>query len=131
MNFNGIISAMVTPMTKDQEVNEAVSRQLTDHLIRSGIHGIFILGTNGEFHVLTPEEKVTLARCVVDEVKGRVPVIVGTGANSTKETIEMSLKMEEEGVDALSVITPYFIAPTQKEIVQHYERIAVSTICRS
>lgn len=127
MDMKGIIPAMVTPLTKEQKINEEASRKLVNHLINSGVHGIFILGTNGEFYLLNNEEKVEFAKIVIDEVNGRVPVMVGTGANSTEESIELSRKMEEIGADALSVITPFFIAPTQEELILHFKKIAEAT----
>ncbi|MEH7419112.1 4-hydroxy-tetrahydrodipicolinate synthase [Neobacillus drentensis] len=127
MELKGIIPAMVTPLTAEQKVNEAVTRQLTNHLIESGVHGIFILGTNGEFHLLNTEEKIEMARIVIEEVNGRVPVMVGTGGNSTEEAVELSQKMEQLGADALSLITPFFIPPTQEELAVHFEKVAEST----
>ncbi|MDR4949618.1 4-hydroxy-tetrahydrodipicolinate synthase [Neobacillus cucumis] len=127
MELKGIIPAMVTPLTKEQKVNEAVTRQLTNHLIDSGVNGIFILGTNGEFHLLNTEEKIEMARIVIEEAAGRVPVMVGTGGNSTEESIELSKKMEQLGADALSLITPFFIPPTQEELAVHFEKVAEST----
>ncbi|PGY06593.1 4-hydroxy-tetrahydrodipicolinate synthase [Bacillus sp. AFS031507] len=127
MELKGIIPAMLTPLTVEQKVNEAVTRQLTNHLIDSGVHGIFILGTNGEFHLLNTEEKLEMTRIVIDEVNGRVPVMVGTGGNSTEEAIELSQKMEQLGADALSLITPFFIPPTQEELAVHFEKVAEST----
>lgn len=125
--FKGIIPAMVTPLKNDQKINESVISQLVNRLIDSGVDGLFILGTNGEFHLLSYREKVQLAKLVVAEVNGRVPVIVGTGGNSTSEVIELSKEMEEVGVDALSVITPFFITPSQEEVINHYKSIADST----
>jgi 4-hydroxy-tetrahydrodipicolinate synthase len=127
MDIKGIIPAMLTPLTKEQTVNVKGIRQLTHHLINSGVHGLFTLGTNGEFHLFSDEEKMTIAQTIIDEVNGRVPVIVGTGGNSTAEVIELSKKMEEIGASALSVITPYFISPTQEELAVHFEKIAENT----
>lgn len=126
MSFSGIIPAMVTPLTKEQTINEPVTRQLINRLIRAGVHGIFALGTNGEFHLLSAEEKVRLARIIVEEVNGRVPVIVGTGGIGTQDVITLSAQMKEIGADAVSVITPYFIPQTQEELLYHYEKIAGS-----
>ncbi|MGM7721778.1 4-hydroxy-tetrahydrodipicolinate synthase [Metabacillus sp. Hm71] len=127
MELKGIIPAMLTPLTLEQKVNESVTRQLTNHLLDSGVHGLFILGTNGEFHLLNTEEKLEIARIVIKEVNGRVPVIIGTGGNSTEETIDLSQKMEQLGADALSLITPFFITPSQEEMAVHFEKVAEST----
>ncbi|MGI8384167.1 4-hydroxy-tetrahydrodipicolinate synthase [Robertmurraya sp. P23] len=127
MELKGIIPAMLTPLTMEQKVNELVTRQLTNHLLDSGVHGLFILGTNGEFQSLSTEEKLKVAKIVIEEAKGRVPVIVGTGGISTEETIDLSQKMEQLGADALSLITPFFISPSQEEMAVHFEKVAEST----
>jgi 4-hydroxy-tetrahydrodipicolinate synthase len=124
MELKGIITAMVTPFDENQEINPKATKQLIDKLINAGVDGIFILGTNGEFHLLTDEEKVAFAKLVIDEVNKRVPVYVGTGGNSTREVIALSKKMEAIGADALSVITPFFLVPTQEEVIKHYKAIA-------
>ncbi|MBP2631735.1 MAG: dapA4 [Firmicutes bacterium] len=124
MEVKGIITAMVTPFDQNQELNSKGTKQLVNKLINSGVSGIFILGTNGEFHLLTNDEKVAFAKIVIDEVNKRVPVYVGTGGNSTREVIELSKKMEALGADALSVITPYFLVPSQSEVIHHYKAIA-------
>jgi 4-hydroxy-tetrahydrodipicolinate synthase len=126
VELKGIITAMVTPMDKQQKINYHATRQLINHLIDSGVNGIFILGTNGEFHLLTREEKLEFAEAVIEEVNKRVPVFIGTGGNGTEEVIELSKEMEKIGADALSIITPYFITPSQNEVIKHYEKIADS-----
>lgn len=126
MKLEGIITPIVTPFDEEQEINFEATAQLIEHLIQHGVSGLFILGSNGEFHVLTEEEKVELAKFVIDTVDHRIPVYVGTGGCSTKMTIALSKKMEELGADALSVITPYFIAPKEEELIAHYKMIAES-----
>lgn len=124
MEIKGIITAMVTPFDENQKINETAARQLVDKLISQGVHGLFILGTNGEFHVLSDDEKVEFAKIVIDQAAHRVPVYVGAGACGTQETIKLALQMEAVGADALSVISPYFIAPTQQELADHYRKVA-------
>ncbi|TSB48396.1 4-hydroxy-tetrahydrodipicolinate synthase [Alkalicoccobacillus porphyridii] len=126
MELKGIYPALLTPMDEKENINEAVLKQLTNHLIKSGVHGLFALGTNGEFHALTTEEKVRVAEILVKEAAGRVPVMVGTGGNNTAEAILLSQKMEQIGADVLSVITPYFIPPTQDELYYYFKEIADS-----
>ena len=128
--FDGIITPIVTPFHRDEEqsINYEATKQLIDHLIAKGVKGIFILGSNGEFHVIDEAEKLEFAEKVIGMVDHRVPVYVGTGACSTKETIRLSKKMEELGADALSVITPYFLTPTEEELVQHFTAVAESGI---
>ncbi|MGG1597858.1 4-hydroxy-tetrahydrodipicolinate synthase [Paenibacillus naphthalenovorans] len=123
----GIIPAMVTPFTSSEEVNEPVLRQLVKRYVDAGVHGLFCLGTNGEFFSLTFDEKIRIAEIIIDEVKGKVPVYVGAGCITTSETVRMAKKLEEIGADALSVITPYFLTFTQDELVEHFKRIADST----
>ncbi|MCH3963306.1 MAG: 4-hydroxy-tetrahydrodipicolinate synthase [Clostridium sp.] len=126
--FKGIITPIVTPFNRDEEqsINYEATEQLINHLIRKGIDGIFILGSNGEFHVIDEDEKIAFAKRVIEIVDHRVPVFVGTGACSTKETTRLSQKMEEVGADALSVITPYFIKPMDEELYKHFKEVASS-----
>jgi 4-hydroxy-tetrahydrodipicolinate synthase len=127
VNFRGIVPALITPMTPDEEVDEAGLRTLVDRLIDAGVHGLFVLGTNGEFIALSEAEKLRIAAITVDQARGRVPVIAGTGAYATRDVIELNHKIQDTGVDAVSVITPYFNGATQQELFTHYERIARST----
>lgn len=126
--FKGIITPIVTPINRDKEesLNIEAMEQLVDHLIARGVSGIFPLGSNGEFHVLDTKEKLQFTKAVIDHVNKRVPVYVGTGACSTKETIYLSQQAEAMGADALSVITPYFLKPTDEELIQHYTAVAES-----
>ena len=126
--FEGIITPIVTPFHRDaqESINYEATKQLIDHLIEHGVKGIFILGSNGELHVIDEEEKVAFAKRVIEIVNKRVPVFVGTGCCSTRETIRLSKKMEELGADALSVITPYFLKPTNANLYAHYKAVAES-----
>lgn len=126
MEYKGIICAMITPLDENQNINPQATCELIDYLIDKGVYGLFILGTNGECHVLTDDEKVEFAKIVIDHTNNRVPVFVGTGGNSTREVINLSKRMEEIGASALSIITPYFVAPTQQELILHYKTIANS-----
>ncbi|MBB6730673.1 4-hydroxy-tetrahydrodipicolinate synthase [Cohnella sp. CBP 2801] len=123
----GIIPAMVTPFADDYSVNETAVRSLVRRLLEAGAHGLFCLGSNGEFFSLTREEKLRLAEVVVDEVGGRVPVYFGSGGISTQETIGLTREFERIGVSAVSVITPYFLKLTQRELAEHYKRLADAT----
>lgn len=126
--INGLITPMITPFNRDlnQSINYDATKQLIEHLIQKGVDGLFLLGSNGEMHVITNKEKVEFAEYVINEVKGKIPVYVGTGGCSTRETIELSIKMEELGADALSVLPPYFIKPTEQELYEHFKAIANS-----
>lgn len=127
ITFKGIVPALITPMSENEEVDEAGLRTLVDRLIDAGVHGLFVLGTNGEFIALSEAEKLRVARIAVDQARSRVPVIAGTGAYATRDVIALNRKMEDVGVDAVSVITPYFNGATQQELFTHYERIARGT----
>ena len=123
----GIIPPLITPLTPEGRVNEKALRKLIDHLIDGGVHGIFAVGTTGEFYGFSAEEKREIFQATVDGVQGRVPVYAGTGAITTRECIALTRAAEESGVDAVSVLTPMFISPSQKELVRHYRAIAGST----
>lgn len=126
MEYKGIICAMITPLDENQDINPKATGELIDYLINKGVSGLFILGTNGECHVLTDDEKVEFAKIVIEHTNNRVPVFVGTGGNSTREVINLSKRMEAIGASALSVITPYFVPPTQQELIAHYKAVAAS-----
>ena len=126
--FNGIITPIVTPFNDDetQTINYQATDQLIDHLIKNGVNGIFPLGSNGEFNVLTIKERNEFASHVINYVNHRVPVYVGTGACSTNEAVYLSRKAEKLGADALSVITPYFFKLRDEDIYDYYKQIAES-----
>lgn len=127
LHFKGIVPALITPLTPDEEIDEAGLRTLVDRLIDAGVHGLFVLGTNGEFISLSEAEKLRVARIAVDQARGRVPVIAGTGAYATREVIALNSKMQDQGIEAVSVITPYFNGATQAELFKHYDSIARAT----
>jgi 4-hydroxy-tetrahydrodipicolinate synthase len=122
----GIITPIATPMTEDEKINEKELRVQVNRQIACGINGIFALGTNGEVYALTTEEKLEVIEIVVDETRKRVPVYAGTGCISTRETLWMSRKAQELGVDVLSIVSPYFVAVSQEDIYRHYSKIAES-----
>ena len=127
LDIHGIVPAMVTPLDENEEVNEGALRQLVNYLIDGGVHGLFPTGSQGEFFALTAEERARVWAIVVDETASRVPVYAGTGAVTTREVIALNRRAEQAGVDAVSVITPYFITPTQEELYRHYIAIADAT----
>ena len=126
--FDGIITPIVTPFYRDekQEINYDATKKLVDYVIDNGVSGIFVLGSNGEFHVIRQQEKIEFAKRVLEMVDHRVPVFAGPGACSTQETIETAKAMEAAGVDALSVISPYFVQPTDEELYEHFKAVAES-----
>ena len=126
VDIKGIISANVTPMDANEDINEKELRNHVNRSLAAGVDGVFCLGTNGEAYALNKEEKKFVIEAFVDEVKGRVPVYAGTGAATTRETIELSKIAEAAGADVLSVVAPFFAAASQQEIYNHYEAIAKS-----
>jgi len=125
-DIKGIIPPILTPMNQDPEqtVNHTELRNQVERLIAGGVHGLFPFGTNGEGYILSMKEKEEILETVIDQVKGRVPVYAGTGCISTADTIRMSVRAEELGADALSIITPSFALASQKELYDHYAEVA-------
>ena len=124
---HGIIPPIITPMTPEGRFNEPVFRDMINHLIEEGVHGIFPLGTTGEFYAFDHEEVRRILNVAVEEAAGRVDVYAGASHITTKGTIELVKIAEEAGVDAISVLTPMFISQTQDEIYDFYKKIAEST----
>lgn len=129
MNFQpkGIIPAMVTPITKEGKINESALRKLTNYLIDGGVHGLFPVGSQGEFYALTFEEKKRIIEIVVEETRGRVPVYAGTGAITIREAVALTQMAEAAGVSAVSVVTPYFIKPNDSELMEFFTAVAKAT----
>ena len=123
----GIIPAMVTPFTESKGINESSLRKLLDLLIDGGVHGVFIISSTGESYAMSTKDKRKAIEITVDHIAGRVAVYAGTGCITTDETIELTHIAQECGVDAVSVITPYFISPNQAELIRHYHMVAEST----
>lgn len=127
IEFKGVIPPIVTPLTKDYKLNEKALRKMINHLISNGIHGLFPAGTTGEFYGLTNEEYRELLEITLDEAKGRVPVYGGVNHITTRGAIKLAEIAQDVGVDALSILTPMFISPTQEDVYRHYKNIAEST----
>jgi 4-hydroxy-tetrahydrodipicolinate synthase len=127
MKIQGIIPPVATPMLANEDLDIPRLKWFLDHLINSGVHGVFVLGTNSEFYAMDDHEKQQVIATAVEHVRGRVPVYAGTGAETTREAVRLTKMAEKEGADGVSVITPYFILPNQQEIYDHYRRIAEVT----
>ncbi|MBW1997309.1 MAG: 4-hydroxy-tetrahydrodipicolinate synthase [Deltaproteobacteria bacterium] len=124
--IEGIIVAMVTPFDGRERIDKAGLRKIIGYLISNGVYGILPMGSQGEFYALTKRERTELIDIAIEEVNGRVLVMPNTGCITTKETIELTRRAQQAGVDAVSVITPFFISPSQEELYQHY-----GAICKS
>src|SRR5689334_564037 len=127
MQLRGIIPPAVTPMQANEDLDLPRLRATLDRLLDAGVHGLFVLGTTGEFFALSDDEKQQVVAEAVAHVNKRVPLIAGTGAETTREAVRLSRMAEREGVDAVAVITPYFLQPTQQELFDHFRRVAEST----
>jgi 4-hydroxy-tetrahydrodipicolinate synthase len=124
--IHGLMPAIITPMNDDETVHVEMLREQVRRQLAAGAHGIFCLGTNGEFYSLTHEEKHAVMETVVDEVKGLRPVVAGVGCITTRETVVLAREVERIGVDAISVIVPYFVGVSQDQLYRHYRRVAES-----
>ena len=120
--LKGSIVALITPF-EDSSLNEEVYRQLIHYHLKNGTNGIVPGGTTGESPTLSHEEHKKIIQIAVNECKGKIPIIAGTGSNSTSEAIELSKYAEKAGSDALLVVTPYYNKPTQEGLYQHYKKI--------
>jgi 4-hydroxy-tetrahydrodipicolinate synthase len=129
MNFKplGIIPPIVTPLTREKKINEPALRQLVNFLIDGGVHGLFPVGTTGEFYAISNDEFRLILEITLDESKGRVPVYAGVNHITTRGIIELAQIAEAIGVDALSTLTPMFLSPNQNQIYQHYKSLAENT----
>lgn len=123
--FHGSIVALVTPFKKGR-IDERALGELIEFHVRSGTHGIAPCGTTGESATLTHEEHLCVVALTVRKVKGRIPVIAGTGSNSTEEAIFFTRHAKKAGADGALIITPYYNKPTQEGLFQHYRAIATA-----
>ncbi len=124
----GVITPVLTALDENENFNAEAYKVFIDHLIKSGVHGIFSLGTNGEFYAFSAEEKIAIIKAGIEAVDGRVPFYAGTGCVTTKETVELTKEVSAlKGIDCLSVISPYFTAITQADLVRHYSAVAKCT----
>lgn len=123
--FTGILAAVVTPLSADASKVDAdgVKRQ-TEHILSAGIHGLVPGGSTGEFTTLSIAERKRVTELYVEAAAGQAPVVAGTGALSTAETLELSAHAESVGADAVMVVPPFYDAPTFEELVSHYGAVS-------
>lgn len=122
--IRGSIVALVTPMRSDETIDWECLDALVEWHIANGTQGIVPVGTTGESPTVTPKEHCEIIRAVVELTDARVPVIAGTGANSTREAIEFTASAKDSGADACLLVTPYYNRPTQRGLFLHYQAIA-------
>ena len=124
--FFGTSTALVTPF-RDGSIDEPALRRLVDEQIAAGINGLVAVGTTGESPTLDHAEHLRVIELTVAQAAGRVPVIAGTGSNSTREAINMSVEAEKLGADALLLVAPYYNKPSQAGLLAHFTAIAKAT----
>jgi 4-hydroxy-tetrahydrodipicolinate synthase len=122
--FSGSFVALVTPMQADGAVDHEALDRLVEFHVANGTSGIVAVGTTGESPTLSVEEHIGVVRRVVQRAAKRIPVIAGTGANSTREAIELTQLAKDAGADACLMVTPYYNKPTQEGLFQHYKAVA-------
>jgi len=122
--FTGCGTALVTPFRNDQSLDESTLRKLVRRQIEAGINFLVPCGTTGESPTLTRAEHLRVIEIVVEEAKGKVPVIGGAGGYNTHEVIELAREVERRGADGILSVTPYYNKPTQEGLYQHYKAIA-------
>jgi len=124
MNLEGAYTALITPFNDDGTIDEKGLRELVEFQIEEGIAGMVPVGTTGESPTVTHEENIEVIRIVVEAAKGRVPVIAGTGSNSTAEAISMTRRAKSVGADATLQVAPYYNKPNQEGLFRHFTAIA-------
>jgi len=127
LDVKGIIPPVVTPIDSNENVDADGLQRVIDHVLNGGVHGIFVLGSNGEFFAFDDENQKRAIEIAVNHVNGRVPVYAGAGSITTKGCIEFAKMAQDSGVDAITVLTPMFINPSEKEMYNHFTAIANST----
>lgn len=124
MNFGSVITAMVTPFDEKLDVDFEAFENLCEHLIENGTDTLLVAGTTGESPTLTDKEKLSLFKKAKEVAEGRAKVLAGTGSNNTYNSIKLSQKAQEAGVDGLLLVSPYYNKPSQEGLYQHFKQIA-------
>lgn len=122
--LKGIVPPLVTPFDAEDRIDEGKLRRQIEYVIRNGVHGILAFGSNGEFYALDDDQYRDGLKIFIDQVKGRVPVYCGIGAISTTKCIRLAKMAFDLGADAISVLQPMFVKPTEDELYDHFSRIA-------
>ncbi|PWM25454.1 MAG: dihydrodipicolinate synthase family protein [Oscillospiraceae bacterium] len=123
-SIKGIIVPLITPIDENQIIDEARLRRIVDHVIEDGVHGILAYGSNSEFYCVEEEEMKRGLRIILDQTKGRVPVLMGIGAIHTPVCVRIAKWAVEMGADAISVLQPMFLKPTEEQLYRHFKTIA-------
>ena len=121
--IKGVIVPIITPLKSDETVDVPSLRRMVNYLIDSGVHGIWVSGTTGEFANLTDRERLVSMETVVNEVAGRLPIICNVSGGSTQLSINMALEVQEMGMDGIAATPPYYYPNAQDEILDHFRHI--------
>jgi 4-hydroxy-tetrahydrodipicolinate synthase len=124
--LRGVFVPLVTPFAPSGDIDELALERLVDHLIDAGVHGLFVGGTTGGFPLLSTTERQQIAEIVVSQAAGRLPVIVQTGAPSTREAIALSQHAQDLGSSAVAVVAPYFFPLSDEALVEHYAAVCAA-----
>lgn len=127
IKLSGIIVPMLTPFREDESIDSQALRRLCDHLIASGVDGLFPAGSTGEGYTLERAEWRDVIRIVVDQAGGRIPIFAGIARSSSRAAIELAREAETLGADAVVLLTPYYVSPTQQELCTHFHTVAEAT----
>jgi 4-hydroxy-tetrahydrodipicolinate synthase len=122
--FQGVYTALVTPFDERGDLDEGALRDLVDAQIEGGVDGLVPMGTTGESPTVTHEEHTRIVEIVVKQAAGRVPIIAGTGSNSTQEAVDLSRQAADVGADASLQVNPYYNKPTQEGLYRHFTQVA-------
>lgn len=125
--IKGVIPPLATPVDAEENVDEQGLRGVVDYVLAGGVHGLLSLGSNGEFYGLDHEQQERAVAITLDQTAGRVPVYMGIGAITTKECVKLARMGERLGVQALTVLPPMFLTPSEEELYRHFEAVAAAT----
>lgn len=122
--LKGVIVPIITPVDKDEMIDEKALRDQVDYVIEGGLHGILAFGSNGEFYAIEEDEMERGLKIMIDQASERVPVYFGIGAISTKKCVRLARMAAANGTDGISVLQPMFLKPTEEELFRHFKTIA-------
>jgi 4-hydroxy-tetrahydrodipicolinate synthase len=122
-SFSGVYVAMVTPMTADENIDCGALSRLTEELIAAGVHGLIPLGSTGEYYALDARERQDVLQTVLEAAAGRVPVVAGANAGSTRDVVEYSRQAEQLGAAGLLLAAPYYSLPREEELYEHFRLV--------
>jgi 4-hydroxy-tetrahydrodipicolinate synthase len=121
--LHGVVPALVTPFKDNERIDYGAWQTMIDLLIGAGVHGLFVAGSQGEFYALDMEERTTAMRFCKQAIAGRVPMYANVGCITTRDTVALALQAQALDVDAIVVVTPYYVMPSQHELVEHYVEV--------